>query len=225
MLPRRSESVLCGILLIDGTLATAMSEWSDETRDPVHLSKLSAKEASIQQKQFDSHGSLMTFCVNRISSQIWITVPSTGALSQEQSSGDSTNFRRGPYAQSLPPPPNCKPKRKSELGTLPLPKSITYNMCKALHEHISRKGPTILELQMLGCGRHTRARDNKVIKLEFGKTLSGRNSLYSRTAKLSNCLPKDVRTTESVPLFKMRLKECLSNSVKERFNYFWLVIQ
>lgn len=106
------------------------------------------------------------------------------------------------------------------LRVLPLPLSLTYTICTFLHQQLTNRVPKVLEIELLGNNRKTRARDSRIIRLETRKSRAGRNSYYVREASVWNCLPADIRTTNSPSLFKTRLKNHLFKCKNERLNFF-----
>lgn len=115
----------------------------------------------------------------------------------------------------------CYPGRSArELGILPLPLSITYNVCTFLHQQIIGSGPRVLELSFLGSKRITRAHNNRILRLQRSKTRMGSHSFGVKAAKIWNNLPNDIRNTDSIPLFKKRLKRHLMESENGRLTFF-----
>ena len=111
-------------------------------------------------------------------------------------------------------------KKMEDLEILPLPLAITYNLCTFLHDQIMFRRPKVLDICMLGSGRTTRAEKTRLIKLERKNRRVGRDSLGVRAARIWNCLPMVIRTTDSRSLFKKRLKNHLLKSTNARLNYF-----
>ena len=117
--------------------------------------------------------------------------------------------------------PNCNSSTLPEdLGILSLPHSLTYSTCNFLHAQFVGVGPRVLKSKFLGNQKVTRARNTRLVKLELRKTQVGRNSHYVKTAKIWNCLPEEIRTTESRVLFKKRLFSFLLHNKQERFRFF-----
>lgn len=117
-------------------------------------------------------------------------------------------------------PSNNPVTRMTELEILPLPKAISYTLCTFLHDQMMSRGPNVVKVTMLGSGRTTRAEDSRLIRFERRKSLVGRNSFCVRTARIWNCLPKEIRTIDSKSLFCRRLKKLLLESTKTRLDYF-----
>ena len=84
-----------------------------------------------------------------------------------------------------------------DLEILSLPLAISYNLCTFLHDQIMSRGPKVLDVGMLGSGRPTRAENTRLIELETRKRRVGRDSLGVRAARIWNCLPMMIRTTDS----------------------------
>lgn len=116
--------------------------------------------------------------------------------------------------------PNCLSKTPRELGILPLPLSITYSVCIFLHQQIIGRGPRVLEISFLGSKKATRAQNNRILRLQCSKTKMGSDSFGVKAAKIWNNLPNEIRNTDSIPLFKKRLRRHLMESVNDRLSFF-----
>lgn len=117
-------------------------------------------------------------------------------------------------------PPGSPPNRMEDLEILPLPLALTYCICIFIRQQFSGCGPKVLSFQILGTQRLTRAQNNKIIKIERRKTKIGRDSLYVKAVRVSNCLPIEIRTIDSRNLFKRKLKRLLLRNENKRLNFF-----
>jgi hypothetical protein len=107
-----------------------------------------------------------------------------------------------------------------DLDILPLPLVLAYTLCTFMHEQLTRRGPPVLDPNLLGEGRQTRASGVRIVKLARRQSNMGRNSFYVKASKIWNCLPAEIRGTESTTLFKKRLKKHLNQKSNSRLEVF-----
>ena len=69
--------------------------------------------------------------------------------------------------------------------------------------------------------RHKIETYTRIIRLERRSTLIGSKSYLVKAAKVWNSLPQEIRTTDSISLFKERLKKLLLDKPDERLYFFW----
>ena len=129
-------------------------------------------------------------------------------------------YRTQKRALKVISPAGCRDLPPEGTNILPLPRALTYSICTFLHQQISKQSTECLSLELLGSRKDTRSKNSRIIRIERRSTLIGNRSYLVKAAKVWNSLPLEIRTTDSIPLFKIRLKKLLLESPDERLNFF-----